>query len=159
MIIGFGTFDTTFVFQYFRRSPNRSSKFIPGIAFCHARRHNWMTSSSSSAVYGRSCVMFSHAHSTVKCNGQTSGAEEKSREGFGSQYLSGARVEFVLDPLDIGIGQNREVGTFWEVLPEEAVSVFVEAAPTSDKACQNRIVPPARLRFGRERRTLFHCRK
>ena len=41
---------------------------------------------------------------------------------------SGARVEFVLDPLDIGIGQNREVGTFWEVLPEEAVSVFVEAA-------------------------------
>ena len=69
-----------------------------------------------------------HAHSTVKCNGQISGAEENLARGLVAEYLSGARVEFVLDPLDIGIGQNREVGTFWEVLPEEAVSVFVEAA-------------------------------
>ena len=68
------------------------------------------------------------AHSTVKCNGQISGAEENLARGLVTEYLSGARVEFVLDPLDIGIGQNREVGTFWEVLPEEAVSVFVEAA-------------------------------
>ena len=68
------------------------------------------------------------AHSTVKCNGQISGAEENLARGLVAEYLSGARVEFVLDPLDIGIGQNREVGTFWEVLPEEAVSVFVEAA-------------------------------
>ena len=67
------------------------------------------------------------AHSTVKCNGQISGAEENLARGLVAEYLSGARVEFVLDPLDIGIGQNREVGTFWEVLPEEAVSVFVEA--------------------------------
>ena len=67
--------------------------------------------------------------STVKCNGQISGAEENLARGLVAEYLSGARVEFVLDPLDIGIGQNREVGTFWEVLPEEAViSVFVEAA-------------------------------
>ena len=69
-----------------------------------------------------------NAHSTVKCNGQISGAEENLARGLVAEYLSGARVEFVLDPLDIGIGQNREVGTFWEVLPEEAVSVFVEAA-------------------------------
>ena len=68
------------------------------------------------------------AHSAVKCNGQISGAEENLARGLVAEYLSGARVEFVLDPLDIGIGQNREVGTFWEVLPEEAVSVFVEAA-------------------------------
>ena len=71
---------------------------------------------------------FVDAHSTVKCNGQISGAEENLARGLVAEYLSGARVEFVLDPLDIGIGQNREVGTFWEVLPEEAVSVFVEAA-------------------------------
>ena len=64
----------------------------------------------------------------VKCNGEISGAEENLARGLVAEYLSGARVEFVLDPLDIGIGQNREVGTFWEVLPEEAVSVFVEAA-------------------------------
>jgi branched-chain amino acid transport system substrate-binding protein len=70
----------------------------------------------------------SSAHSTVKCNGQISGAEENLARGLVAEYLSGARVKFVLDPLDIGIGQNREVGTFWEVLPEEAVSVFVEAA-------------------------------
>ena len=63
------------------------------------------------------------AHSTVKCNGQISGAEENLARGLVAEYLSGARVEFVLDPLDIGIGQNREVGTFWEVLPEEAVRV------------------------------------
>ena len=72
--------------------------------------------------------VFQGAHSTVKCNGQISGAEENLARGLVTEYLSGARVEFVLDPLDIGIGQNREVGTFWEVLPEEAVSVFVEAA-------------------------------
>ena len=59
----------------------------------------------------------------MKCNGQISGAEENLARGLVAEYLSGARVEFVLDPLDIGIGQNREVGTFWEVLPEEAVSV------------------------------------
>ena len=73
-------------------------------------------------------TIFAIAHSTVKCNGQISGAEENLARGLVAEYLSGARVEFVLDPLDIGIGQNREVGTFWEVLPEEAVSVFVEAA-------------------------------
>ena len=72
--------------------------------------------------------VYYHAHSTVKCNRQISGAEENLARGLVAEYLSGARVEYVLDPLDIGIGQNREVGTLWEVLPEEAVSVFVEAA-------------------------------
>ena len=48
----------------------------------------------------------------MKCNGQISGAEENLARGLVAEYLSGARVEFVLDPLDIGIGQNREVGTF-----------------------------------------------
>src|SRR5271166_792590 len=68
------------------------------------------------------------AHSTVKCNEQIFGVEENLARGLVAEYLSGARVKFILDPLDIGIGQNREVGTFWEVLPEEAVGVFVEAA-------------------------------
>ena len=63
----------------------------------------------------RPLVMISIAHSTVKCNGQISGAEENLARGLVAEYLSGTRVEFVLDPLDIGIGQNREVGTFWEV--------------------------------------------
>src|SRR5271165_6941285 len=58
------------------------------------------------------------AHSIVKCNEQIFGVEENLARGLVAEYLSGARVEFVLDPLDIGIGQNREVGTFWEVLPE-----------------------------------------
>src|SRR4249919_1020590 len=72
--------------------------------------------------------IFLAAHSRVKCNEQIFGVEENLARGLVAEYLSGARVEFVLDPLDIGIGQNREVGTCWEVLPEEAVSVFVEAA-------------------------------
>ena len=48
-----------------------------------------------------------YAHSTVKCNGRISGAEENLARGLVAEYLSGARVEFVLDRLDIGIGQNR----------------------------------------------------
>ena len=38
----------------------------------------------------------------MKCNGQISGAEENLARGLVAEYLSGARVEFVLDPLDIG---------------------------------------------------------
>jgi hypothetical protein len=49
------------------------------------------------------------AHSTVKCNGQIFGVEENLARGFVAENLSGARVEFILDPLDIGIGQNSEV--------------------------------------------------
>jgi len=45
-----------------------------------------------------------------------------------AEYLAGAGVEFVLDPLDVGVRQRREVCAFWEVLPDEAVCVFVEAA-------------------------------
>ena len=43
------------------------------------------------------------AHSTVKCNGQIFGVEENLARGLVAEYLSGARVEFILDPLDIGI--------------------------------------------------------
>ena len=49
------------------------------------------------------------AHSTVKCNEPILGVEENLARGLIAEYLSGARVEFVLDPLDIGIGQNRKV--------------------------------------------------
>ena len=49
------------------------------------------------------------AHSTVKCNEQIFGVEENLARGLVAEYLSGARVKFILDPLDIGIGQNREV--------------------------------------------------
>jgi hypothetical protein len=45
----------------------------------------------------------------VKCNEQIFGVEENLARGLVAEYLSGARVEFILDPLDIGIGQNREV--------------------------------------------------
>jgi hypothetical protein len=45
----------------------------------------------------------------VKCNGPIFGVEENLTRGSVAEYLSGARVEFILDPLDICIGQNREV--------------------------------------------------
>ena len=54
-------------------------------------------------------VLNTRAHSTVKCNEQIFGVEENLARGLVAEYLSGARVKFILDPLDIGIGQNREV--------------------------------------------------
>jgi hypothetical protein len=61
---------------------------------------------------------FALAHSTAKCNGESFGVEENLTRSSVAKYFSGARVEFILDPLDIGIGHNREIGTFWEVLSE-----------------------------------------
>jgi integrase len=58
------------------------------------------------------------AHSTAKCNGEIFGVEENLTRSSVAEYISGTRVEFVLDPLDIGIRHNREIGTFWEVLSE-----------------------------------------
>jgi hypothetical protein len=58
------------------------------------------------------------AHSTAKCNGEIFDVEENLTRSSVAEYLSGTRVEFVLDPLDIGIRHNREIGTFWEVLSE-----------------------------------------
>jgi len=49
------------------------------------------------------------AHSTAKCNGESLGVEENLTRSSVAEYLSGARVEFILDPLDIGIGHNREI--------------------------------------------------
>jgi hypothetical protein len=43
------------------------------------------------------------AHSPVKCNGEIFGVEENLTRSSVAEYLSGARVEFILDPLDIGI--------------------------------------------------------
>ena len=43
------------------------------------------------------------AHSTAKCNGQSFGVEENLTRSSIAKYLSGARVEFILDLLDIGI--------------------------------------------------------
>jgi hypothetical protein len=43
------------------------------------------------------------AHSTAKCNGEIFGVEENLARSSVAEYLSGARVEFILDPLDIGI--------------------------------------------------------
>jgi hypothetical protein len=52
-------------------------------------------------------VGLSGAHSTAKCNGKVFDVEENLTRSSVAKYLSGARVEFVLDPLDIGIGHNR----------------------------------------------------
>src|SRR3954470_10422840 len=49
------------------------------------------------------------AHSTVKCNKPFLGVEENLARGLIAEYLSGARVEFVLDPLYLSIRQDREV--------------------------------------------------
>ena len=57
-----------------------------------------------------------------------SGNQEDLARGLVAEYLAGAGVEFIFDPLDVGVGQRREVCAFWEVLSDEAVSVFVEAA-------------------------------
>ena len=46
---------------------------------------------------------FQKAHSTAKCNGEIFGVEENLTRSSVAEYLSGARVEFILDPLDIGI--------------------------------------------------------
>jgi hypothetical protein len=49
------------------------------------------------------------AHSTAKCNGESLGVEENLTRSSVTEYLSGARIEFILDPLDIGIRHNREI--------------------------------------------------
>ena len=43
------------------------------------------------------------AHSTAKCNGESSGVEENLTRSSVAEYLSRARVEFILNLLDIGI--------------------------------------------------------
>jgi len=43
------------------------------------------------------------AHSTVKCNTRIFDVEEDLVRGFVSEDLSGAGVEFILDPFDIGM--------------------------------------------------------
>src|ERR1700730_12349589 len=48
-------------------------------------------------------VAFEKAHSTAKCNGESFGVEENLTRSSVAEYLSGARVEFILDLLDIGI--------------------------------------------------------
>src|SRR5271163_2723907 len=68
------------------------------------------------------------AHSTWSATGVLSGNQEDLARGLVAEYLSGAGVEFIFDPLDVGVGQRREVCALWEVLSDEAVSVFVEAA-------------------------------
>jgi hypothetical protein len=42
---------------------------------------------------------FGLAHSTAKCNGESLGVEENLTRSSVAEYLSGARVEFILDPL------------------------------------------------------------
>src|ERR1019366_6489638 len=69
-------------------------------------------------------VILKSAHSTEGLSGH----QENLAWGLVAEYLAGAGVEFVLDPLDVGVRQRREVCAFWEVLPDEAVCVFVEAA-------------------------------
>src|ERR1700693_98689 len=48
-------------------------------------------------------AFFRGAHSTAKCNGESVGVEETLTRSPVAEYLSGARVEFILDLLDIGI--------------------------------------------------------
>jgi hypothetical protein len=48
-------------------------------------------------------LVYSRAHSIAKCNGEIFGVEENLTRSSVAEYLSGARVEFILDPLDIGI--------------------------------------------------------
>jgi non-ribosomal peptide synthetase component F len=48
-------------------------------------------------------VVFENAHSTVKCNTRIFDVEEDLVRGFVSEDLSGAGVELILDPLDIGM--------------------------------------------------------
>src|SRR5271154_6699227 len=68
------------------------------------------------------------AHSTVKCNRRVKRQSGRPRAGFGSRvsFGGGSWLNFV--PLDGGVGQRREVCSLWEVLSDEAISVFVEAA-------------------------------
>jgi hypothetical protein len=61
--------------------------------------------------YAGATFLYFLAHSTAKCNGEIFGAEENLTRSSVAEYLSGARVEFILDPLDIGMGHNREIGT------------------------------------------------
>ena len=51
----------------------------------------------------REALAFVQAHSTAKCNEEIFGVEENLTRSSVAEYLSGARVEFILDPLDIDI--------------------------------------------------------
>ena len=67
-------------------------------------------------VMGEASDSFKAAHSKQRsANGQICARKKNLlRVSLVAEYLSGRESEFVLDPLDIGIGQNREVGAFWE---------------------------------------------
>jgi hypothetical protein len=54
-------------------------------------------------------ISFNVAHSTAKCNGEVFSVEENLARSSIAEYLSGTRVEFILDPLDLGIRHNREI--------------------------------------------------
>src|SRR6516164_9353179 len=54
-----------------------------------------------SILFGKSAHparFFYLAHSTAKCNGEIFGVEENLTRSSVAEYLSGTRVEFVLDP-------------------------------------------------------------
>src|SRR5208337_3550662 len=57
----------------------------------------------------------------------SSGGEEHLAGCFVAERLSGTGVEFVLDPLDLGVSERREVRAFWEVLTQEAVGMLVQS--------------------------------
>jgi hypothetical protein len=51
----------------------------------------------------RKVLIYGCAHSTVKCNTRIFDVVEDLVRGCVSEDLSGAGVEFILDPLDIGM--------------------------------------------------------
>jgi hypothetical protein len=58
---------------------------------------------SASSDFVQCQFFFLDAHSTVKCNTRIFDVEEDLVRGFVCEDLSGAGVEFILDPLDIGM--------------------------------------------------------
>ena len=49
--------------------------------------------------------------------------------GFVAEDFSGARVEQMRGPVNLGFGDAIEALAFRKILPEQAVGVLVEAAP------------------------------
>ena len=91
------------------------SSNLSGMGFSFLKESSLIPTIGFQPVAG---IDYRKAHSTAKCNGEIFDVEENLTRSSVAEYLSGTRVEFVLDPLDIGIRHNREIGTFWEVLSE-----------------------------------------
>ena len=71
----------------------------------------------------RDILKKSAGSSTGRCNTSL----ESIHRGFISQYLSGPLIQLLRNPVELGLRMCREIRALREVLPQQAVRIFVGA--------------------------------